>query len=415
MRYIGILIFSLFFLSLTGQDVDTNSVEYKKLLAMKSSRPVFGISYEIGAANDKISYKSLRDFNNKDFLNDEFKEGIMAELGDGLRFGYWQSINLSWDKPDYWVLGKYISGRKISIENKFITSALASEDAVGLGLFGNRRYLDEVADISNSQYESWWYTSLKYEKRFKIDSSYFSANFNLVIGHDFEQYKIYTGKIYTPENAEYIDAELDYEINNFKDENSIPLRGLGISTGLSFKRDLSSKYWIEAEINDFGLMYWSNLDQVAVDSTFRFKGLTFDNIFEINDSINKSQRDQLSDGFYKEENARILSLMPFQLKLQLAYKFEQSHLKQIYLSSDYLYLPSYSIRYEIGSKWKFREKDQLDIGLRYGGFNTWVLPFNYGLQIRKLRISLGSNNLLAFGLASYTTGASAFIGLHYTL
>lgn len=415
MRNIGIILFCFCSVFLSGQDVDTTSVEYKKLLAMKSSRPIVGLSYEIGAANNKVSYQDISDFSNEDFLSQEYKENVLENVGNGLRFGYWQSINLSWDKPDYWVLGKYIGGRKFSIENSFITSASASKDAVGLGLFGNKRYADQIADISNSQYESWWYTSLKFEQRFKRDSSYYSANFNLIIGHDYEQYQVNTAKIYTEPNGEYIDAELDYSFNNTNDENSIPFRGIGFTTGFSFRRSLGSKFQMDAEINDFGLMYWTNAEQIKVDSNFRFTGLQFENIFEINDSISQNQRDQITDGFYKEESAKLLRLMPFQLNLKIQYKIEGSYLKRIYLASDYRYLPSYTVRFGMGSQWHFRKKDRLDFGLRYGGFNTLAVPLFYGLQLKKYRISIGSNNILAFGLPSMTTGASIFVGLNYTL
>lgn len=414
MRKFGISLLCLCSIFLSGQEIDSTSVEYKKLLAMKTSKPVVGISYELGAANNKVSYKAINDFSNKEFLSNEYKENVLLDVGDGLRFGYWQSINLSWDKPDYWVLGKYFSGQKFSIENNFITSASAVKDVIGLGLFGNKRYSDQIADLSNSEYESWWFTSLNFEKRFKKDSSYYSANFNLVIGHDYESYQVNTAKIYTEPNGEYIDAELDYTFNKTNNENSIPFRGIGITTGFSFRRALGSKFQIEAEIDDFGLMYWTNAEQVRVDSSFRFVGLQFDNIFELNDSIRDNETDRYSNGFYKEEKTRLAKFMPFLLNLKLQYNLKGSYLKQIYLATDYRYLPSYTLRFGLGSRWHFRKKDRLDLGFRYGGFNTIAVPLYYGVQLSKYRITIGSNNILAFGLPSSTTGASVFVGVNYS-
>lgn len=414
MRKISLLIFCFCSLFLSAQDYDSTSVEYKKLLAIKSSRPVVGLSYEIGAANNKVSYQAISDFSNQGFLSSEYKEDILEQVGDGLRFGYWQSISLTWDKPDFWVLKKHVSGRTLSIENKFITSAIASKDAIGLGLFGNKRYSDQIADISNSEYESWWYTTFNFEQRFKRDSSYYSANINLVIGHDYEQYQINKAEIYTDPNGEFIDADLDYSFSQTNSENSIPFKGIGITTGFSFRRELGSRFQIETEIDEFGLMYWSNSEQVIVDSTFRFEGLSFDNIFEINDSISQGEEDKLSDGFYKKKNQGIARLMPFQLSLKLQYKIGSRFLNHIYFASDYRYLPSYTIRYGLGTNWNFRKKDRLDIGLRYGGFNTLAMPLFYGIQINQWRISLGSNNVLAFGFPEMTTGASLFVGLNYS-
>lgn len=415
MKKLGLLFFCCCAFILSGQEIDSTSVAYKKLLAMKSSRPVVGISYEIGAANNRVSFQDITDFGSKDFLSNDYKEEILDKVENGLKFGYWQSLNFSWDKPDYWVLGKYIGGMTFSIKNNFITSASASEDAIGLGLFGNKRFSDQIADVSNSNYESWWYTSLNYEKRFKKDSSNYAANLNLVIGHEYEEYQINTGEIYTEPNGEYIDAVLDYSFNTTNNENSIALGGLGVSTGFSYKRALGSKFKIKAEIDELGFIYWTNSTKVKVDSSFRFQGLQFDNIFEINDSVSQIQRDNLSNGFFKEEDSRFFRLMPFQLSLKLEYNLAYSYLKQVYFSSDYRYISSYSPRFGIGTRWDFREKDRLDIGLRYGGFNTLALPLFYGLQIKKWRISLGSNNILAFGLPSITTGASVFAGVHYTL
>lgn len=413
MRY-WILFFTVLQLNSYAQQ-DTLSAEYKRLLLLRSSRPVVGLEYELGAANNQISFQSIADFASRSFLDDAFKEDMLSKVSNTLDFGYWQTYSFSWHKPSTTILGQYIPGWKFSIVNEFISSASITEDAVALGLFGNKRFEGANADLSDSEYESWWYTSLDYEYEFVADSNFYFVNAALVLGHSYESYAVERANIFTANNGEYIDADLKYDFRSTNNDNSIPFRGLGFSTGFKAVLPLSDDFKLSGGLSNLGLIYWSNGEEAKIDSSFRFQGLTFDNIFEINDSLTQAETDRITDGLYTSKSASFATLLPFRIALRGELATKIWKFNSFYSEIDYRYLTAYSPRFALGANLDFNKKHEFDIGLRYGGFNTFAVPLNYSLNLKSWKLVVGSSNILGAALPAATMGASIYGGLFYEL
>lgn len=416
-KILALLLCSVSFLSFSQTDSSkADSLLIRKLLLLKDTRPIVGLEFNTGVANNQINFNSIWDFANSSFLNNDFKESIVSDISGSTSIGYWQSYQFSWDKPGYWVLGIYIPGKKFSIRNDYYLSTNSPKEAIELALFGNKRFAGNTFSLADAAYESWWYTSFDYEYDFEADSIHYNVGGALVIGHEYEKYTVEKADFFTDPNGEFLDADLNYKLDRTDDPNTIPLNGIGLSGNFAITVPSRSKYYLHFALKDLGFIYWRNVQTTEVDSSFRFNGLTFDNIFEITDSLRDSETDKLTNGLYSDENNERLRLLPFYVHLKGGLKIKKKMLKEVYAHVDYRYLIGYSPRFGVGTDWKFKENHDLTTELNYGGFNTLALRAQYKIRLwDKYQLLLATNNILAPALPGLSTGTSIHLGLFYTL
>jgi hypothetical protein len=222
-------------------------------------------------------------------------------------------------------------------------------------------------------------------------------------------------RIYTEPNGEYIDAELDYTLRETGSGN-VSFGGLGIATGFEMSLPLQKKkYRLDFLLEDVGVIFWSGLSETKVDSTFRFKGANFESIFDLNDSLVASERDRIQNGLFSSERDGYAAVMPFHLSLRLAKPCKDAkYLKELYGLLEYRYLTAYIPRFGAGALWSFGENHRLRNELTYGGFNTVALKAAYVVTLADhYRLTIGTQNLLAWALPGVFTGSSVGLGAYY--
>jgi hypothetical protein len=393
-----------------------DSSDVKKLLSLQRSRPIVGLEYEIGGANNSIRFSSLLQFSSSGFLNDQDKQSILDDASSQVGLGFWQSYRLSWDRPGLDVLGAYSPGKKFSIRNEFMLGLSSPNQLIELGLFGNKRFEGTTFDLTDAAYETWWYTAFDYEYDFKHDSMHYLIGGSVYLGHDYESYHVDQGEFFTAEDGEYIDADLEYDLRRIDSENEIPLNGIGVGAIFEWQRSIGKSYRFKVGVRDLGFMYWGNLEDTEVDSSFRFRGVQFDNIFDLTDSIRDAEAERFENGFYSVSDQNQFRLLPFSVNLQVKRVIKHRMLKAAYLHSDYRYLYGYNARFGAGVEWQFGEAHKLSSEINYGGFNSTALRLHYRITLKeRLVISLSTNNVLAAVFPNSSTGSSAYVGLFYEL
>ena len=412
-KIIGLL---ALWLSYGTASAQKDTLSNAQILALESRPPVVGISYELGGANSKVPFSSILDLALGNFLEDDMKRDILSKAEGGIRFGYWQDLTLSYAQPGFHILGAYKPGNYFSIENLFFTGARLSENALSVALFGNKQFADQTVDLGPSDYESWWYTNLKYRYEAVHDSLPYKVDVGIVIGHEYSYYDVDKAQIYTEPNGEYIDAELNYVLRESTSESSVPFGGLGVATGFETSLPIQKKkYRLDVLLEDVGVIFWSGMEETRVDSSFRFQGANFESIFDLNDSLVASERDRIQNGLFRSERDGYAAFMPFHLSLRFAKPCKDArYLKELYGLLEYRYLTAYIPRFGAGSLWEFRGNQQLRGELTYGGFNTVALKAAYEITVANhYRLAIGSQNLLAWALPGVFTGSSVGVGAYY--
>ena len=383
-------------------------------LFIKSKRPYISAEYGYGALCNSISTSELLKFTSNDFLTNDDKENLLSSINGPLRFGYFREINFTYQKPGYRILDIYKKGHGFSVKNKFYTSAKLSNDLLKLALYGNKPYVDQTLDLGNTKYESWYYTTLEYNFDVMLDSLQpINVSVGINVGHDFSLYNINSGKLTTAPNGEYIDLDLDYQLRD-RILDTQPMAGLGLSAGASTVFKLGQRTSLSLSVEDFGFIFFTSGEMLDADSTFRFRGLEFANIFDLSDSISNAAQNEYEDEFYYNEEGNFTRLTPFRLASTYLYKMNNRRLKAVSVTADYRYLAGYYPKLALGAHFRTGYKQKLLAQITTGGYNLASLDLAYEITIaRYWKLNLAITNFSGLVVPVISGGAYGLIGLSW--
>ncbi len=372
--------------------------------------------FGFGALCNSVSLVELVNLVSSDFLDEQDKEDLLGSIHGPLRYGYSREIGFSYKQPGYRLLDIYKKGQGFSIKNKYYNSARISHDLLKMIFYGNKPYAGQTLNLGSSRYETWYYTTLDYQFDMMLDSLQpITLSVGINVGHDYNFYKVKTADLYTDPDGAYLDLDADYRLRD-RILESQTMAGIGLSVGAATTYKLSKNTGLELEVEDLGFVVWSNGRSVDADSTFRFKGAEFDNIFDLNDSITSAARNEYEDEFYYNKTGSYLRLTPFRLRASYKYALEKRRLKALSLTADYRYLAGYYPRLALGAHFKTGYKQMLLVQLTTGGYTLASLDLAYEFTIaRDWRVNMAITNFSGLVIPVISGGAYGVIGLSYEL
>lgn len=383
-------------------------------LFIKSKRPYIFAEYGYGALCNSISTSELIKFTSKDFLTNEDKDNLLSSINGPLRFGFFREISVGYQKPGYRILDIYKKGHGFSIKNKFYTSAKLSNDLLKLALYGNKPYVNQTLDLGNTKYESWYYTTLDYNFDLMLDSLQpINISIGINVGHDYSLYKVNKGSLTTAPNGEYLDLDLDYRLRD-RIIDTQPMAGLGLSAGASTTFKITPRSSLSLSVEDFGFIFFTSGEMLDADSTFRFRGLEFANVFDLSDSLTRRAQDEYEDEFYYNEDGNFTRFTPFRAEAAYYYKMNNRRLNGLSLSADYRHLAGYYPRLALGAHFKTGYKQKLLAQITTGGYNLASLDLAYEITIaRYWKLNLAITNFSGLVVPTISGGAYGMIGLSW--
>lgn len=397
-----------------GQQQSTDSL-YDDL-QIQTIRPYVKAEYGFGALCNSPSTSELLNFATSDFLQKEDKDQLMNSINGTLRYGYFSEFSITYRQPGYYILDFYKKGQGFSITNKYYNSARLSQDLLKLIFYGNKPYAGDTLNLAKSKYETWYYTTLDYHFDLKPDSLpaiSFTAGLN--IGHDYSFYDVKKADLYTDPEGAFLDMNLDYRLRD-RTLDAQPIAGLGLAVGASTSFLLSEKSQLHLELKDLGVLYFTGGRSLDVDSTFRFQGVEFSNIFDLNDSLTKAAEDEYRETFYYNEEGGYARLTPFRIAATYFHQLSKGRLTGISVSADYLYLAGYYPRLAVGAHLKTGYKQKLLAQLSTGGYNLASLDLAYEIKFaRYWKFNLSITNFSALVVPVISGGAYGMVGLSYDL
>jgi hypothetical protein len=280
---------------------------------------------------------------------------------------------------------KYLS--HFSIEQHFFASGNLENDASALLFKGNKQFENQMADASGSGLFSMQFQSAKVGFSKQKENYTYGFNIGLAAGRSFNKAKINTFQLFTAPFGEYLDANLQYSIQS----NTSPLyyNGVGAFMDFTYQRKLNEQSVIHFQLNNFGLMRWSNnsLNQTA-DTSFRFQGIVINDIFNF-DGANIQLGDTLNRllGISDEQQSAI-HLLPFHLALQ----YDRNLNDRLLIRGAITYFHHLHILpwLRLGTMYQLNQQFALQAGLQYGGAGNFNSDFGVRYSSGKVQLSLHS-------------------------
>jgi hypothetical protein len=250
-----------------------------------------------------------------------------------------------------------------------------SRDLFGLGFLGNAEYESQTANLSNTRFEYWQYTSLNFGLVQPLGkSSKLYVAISPVLGLNYQKLSTKEAYLYTAQGGEYLALDANMELQYFDREytgnkNVAGAPGLGLGLDLGYEIAFGANK-LTLQIEDLGFARWAPMTTYKTDSSFEYRGERVDNLVDFNgDSLFS---DFSSNGFARKFGVKSTVgnkksiLLPF--SLSLLYTRQLSHQWQASLHLHYLYLPAYTPKATVQIEKSFLNHWKTSLGLSYGGF-----------------------------------------------
>lgn len=398
-----------------AQTADSSVVE--ELILPIKKYPYLKVKAEYGALSNSLSAIELLDFVSQDYLDNDEKEELLSSIPSSLRFGYIRSMSAGYQEPGYDIFGAYKKGWGINVRNTYYNSARLSKDLLNLMFYGNKSYAGTTINIGDSKFETWYFSSIDYNFDVLLDTLLpLNLTVSIHSGHDHNFYGVKMASIYTEPQGAFLDMDLDYKTRD-KEGASHPMAGLGLSVGAALEFPLNERSSFKFGISDFGIMYWNKGQVLNADSTFRFQGVYFSNIFDLNDSLRTYASDEYRSAFYYSDSKSYYRLMPFNISASYTYTPKKNKLfKEVFIGANYRYLAGYYPQLRGGGSIKTGHKQQLTTVLTVGGY-TWAgLDVGYDFQIgRNWKVALAIHNINGLVIPVMSGGAFGTLAVQYRL
>lgn len=155
---------------------------------------------------------------------------------------------------------------------------------------GNKQFAGDTIIADDIRYLTTRYDNLQvgWHSRFSIKGrpANFSVSAGLARGYQHRKIRIYTGRIFTEENGNYVDVRLDMEAEQsvFSPVQIASHSGFGALADLDFNMMLGEKSSISVSVQDLGFISWDNRSAVygRKDTTVRFDGVFVPSIDSLN-------------------------------------------------------------------------------------------------------------------------------------
>lgn len=338
------------------------------------------------------------------FIDEPMKEAAYKRLKDNNSFGAELSFSaMASFSPDSIWKSQGLQFR-IGMEQKTMVSAEFSKDLFHVLFGGNAAYAGMKAELGNSAFLSTGYQSLKIGVLQRNKHSMMSVDLGLVHGINLTQLNLNRASLYTQEIGLYLDLDWQGSFlqtgrisNQFKNTPS-----MGASIDFDYRQQFGNRTVLQVKVNDLGFINWnSSTSEVKSDTAFRFTGLQFQDLLNLDKNATITVGDSLFDKIRGDEvkTSQLLSL-PTLFKVGVSRLLNPHY--TLDASIQYRYIPGYQPLYTIEASRLFGYYRSVKLGLMYGGyggfqtslnvqvFNTLIHSLSIGTRMNEGFINTGS-------------------------
>jgi len=398
-NYIAILI-SFCSLALTAQN--------NFVLPDSSNQFIFNSCGGVGSSG--ITQKFINKFLFPNHIDRDLKDETLKKLNENNLFGgsILGQFNLFFDSKNYASKISNIFG--IGFSSNIQGNLSFTKDLFKLTFYGNQPFAGEYLSLNNTSFNKVSYSNIEFSIGKTISGKKARKSLwidlGLVLGHSFTNFELEKASIYTEENGDYLDINIENSKFHFSDTLSLSLvQGFGVK--LDFHYSYQSKkttFLFSAE--NLGGIRWNSTTTASLDTTLRFDGIEIGSIFQLSDSV----LNEIStlDSLIKIKNGSSFKNLPINLT---AYFQKELNFFRI----DFL------LRYRVNSNFTPHTRFGANLNLSvfqpgitvaYGGHSNLQAGINADIKlIKKIKIQVGTNNLLGTLIPNSSTALDAYAGL----
>lgn len=365
-----------------------------------------------GLGSSSIPQQFLNKFIFPDFIDNDLKNKTSEKLHARNKFGGVAAgnINLLFEVNND--TSKFFNILGIGFGNQLDGNLGFTKGLFDVTFYGNAPFAGQTIDLNKTSFNRLSYSYLEFSLGKSVISNDIHtsawADLGLVIGHNFTDFEIGKGSLFTEENGDYLEVNLSETSLSMTDTLSTSLvQGYGAKIDLHFSiQTKNSKLLVAAE--NIGGIFWNNTTSANLDTNFVFDGIEIDNIFQLSDSV-WSEIGTI-DSFIDTEKGNSLRALP--VSFSAYYKKEFDKLQFDVFAKHRLY-SNFFPYLRLGANLNL-PMVKPGITIAYGGYGSFQTGLNADLELKEnIKIQLGTNNILGAIIPMNSTSIDGYLGIRY--
>jgi len=382
-------------------------------------------SYDFNSTS--ISNKFFDNFIFGNHITTQDKQWMFANLKPDNTFGADVEGGISFVTFPDTLAGSANMGLFVKYNKYYHADLTFSRDLFELFFDGNKHFAGQEADLSNSSLNVINYEQFQFGILTKFGNSQIKHTFGIGVsinnGYQNTRIDIKDGKLYTDNNAEYLDFSANYDIyrSDTSSGRSNAFKGFGTSANIYYSFITEQKNIFDFELTDFGFIEWNrHSQQFSKDTAFHFEGINVDDILNINGNIfdNANPDSVLNSYTYADTTMRYTMMTPACLKVSYLknvsdkFRMEFCFKKKFFSHYDPLFM--------VKTEFLPNKNNIISFNVSYGGYSSADPRINhsgnFGIEYahnfgKGMVLLAGTNYLNGFIYPYSTTGQGAFITL----
>ena len=299
-------------------------------------------------------------------------------------------------------------------------NAAFSSDLYNLAMYGNKMYEGKTANIGNTSINHYKYQEIKLGLIWdNIDTTAkLGCSLSYLKGQTLDQFNSTSGAIYTAPDASQINFNMNGSLvmsDTSKGKNNLgTFNGNGLSAEFFAYMPYTSKLGKSSffvSVNNLGFIKWNkNTVNYSTDTTYIYKGVTVNNVFQLNDaSVKNLTKDSLVKKLTQNGKQSMSTNLPMSLFILHTLKF--SKLFSLNTGFRQLFNANYKPYLYAEGQFMLHANFSATAQLGYGGYGRLSGGVNFEYKVKTFFIRLGSNAVQGYILPKQSLGQGVFLSL----
>jgi len=365
-----------------------------------------------GVGSSGITQKFMNKFLFPDYIDKDLKDETLEILNERNLFGgsAYGQLNLFFTPKNYSAKSSEIFG--IGFSSNLEGDLSFTKDLFKLTFYGNQPFAGEYLSLDKTSFNTVSYSNIEFSigKTMSGEKARKSLwmDLGLVLGHSFTNFELEKASIYTEENGDYLDINIENSKFHFSDTLS-----LSIVQGFGAKLDLHYSYQTENttllfSAENLGGILWNNTTAASLDTSLKFEGIEIGSIFQLSDSV--LNKVSTLDSLIKIESGSSFKALPINLT---AYFQKELNVFRIDFLLRYRVYSNFAPYARFGANLSFPVV-QPGISVAYGGYSNIQAGINADIKLlKKIKIQVGTNNVLGVLIPNLSTALDAYAGMRF--
>jgi len=312
---------------------------------------------------------------------------------------------------------KFMAGLK-QVE---LANASFSSDVYNLGFYGNKMYEGQTANIGNTNVNQFNYQEIKLGLIWDNSdtTAKFGGSLSYLKGQSFFELNTGAASIYTAPDASQINFNMHGSSLAMSD-TSKGKNGIGNFNGNGVAAEFfasmpytsvlgASKFFVS--VNNLGFIKWNkNTVNYNADTNYIFKGVTVNNVFQLNDaSVKNLTKDSLVKKLTKNNRQSVTTNLPMSLYILHTIKFTK--LFALNTGFRYFFNANYKPYVYAEGQFALHKNITATANIGYGGYGKLSGGLNIEVKMKTVFLRLGSNAIQGYLLPKQSLGQGLFFSL----